>query len=108
MTGLEALGKLTNWAPSHIKLGPLGCTCDECKTCWIRIVEEEMSKDSIKGMEDALTAQALDMQQFLHLHTKFMMCEFGEFIKDFLNSITEEDKKRLIQLSIKKLEKEKI
>ena len=108
MTGLEALNELIDEGTNDIYVGPSNCTCNNCKTCWYRIIrmaiEEKEPNDNTHQMQTALMIQSLDMQEFLGLYTKGILATFQQFIQDSLDCVTKEDKKRLIQLSIGKLE----
>ncbi len=110
MTGIEALNELiaegTN--DNNIDIGPSNCPCNNCRTCWYRIIRAEIKEKepdvNVQQMQVALMIQSLDMQKFLGLYTQGMLATFHQFIGDFLESITKEDKEKLIKLSIEKLE----
>ncbi len=107
MTGIEALNKLIgDGVNDNTDIGPGNCTCNNCRTCWYSIIHKEIKEPDISTgqMQIALMIQSLDMQKFLSQHTQSMVATFGSFVCSFLDSITEENKKRLIQLSIEKLE----
>ena len=108
MTGQMALNQLiVKIIDENTKVNPSDCVCNNCITCWHRIILDELKKSRV-GMQETLEEHSLSMQQFLDAYTMSMLGIHREFVENFFSSITEEDKKRLIQLSIKKLEEEKI
>ena len=108
MTGQMALNQLiVKIIDENTKVNPSDCVCNNCITCWHRIILGELKKSRV-GMQETLEEHSSGMQQFLNLYMMSMLGIHREFIENFFSSITEEDQRRLIQLSIKKLEEEKI